>query len=145
MRIALRAARPDDFDFCSRLYFSGMEETIRELKLDMAAQTANLRDRWIVTEVKIITCDNADLGWLQSSMRDDAIYLGQIFIDAAFQRRGIGTKIIGCLIDEADKTGRHIRLSVAKSNPARRLYERLGFRVEEEDDRKFHMRRRTDS
>ena len=46
MPTVLRPARPDDFDFCSRLYFAGMEETIRQLKLDMAKQTKNLRESW---------------------------------------------------------------------------------------------------
>ena len=91
MPTVLRPARPDDFNFCSHLYFSGMAATIRLLKLDMAAQTANLRERWDAAEVQIITSDGADVGWLQSSIQDDALYLEQIFIDAAFQHRGIGT------------------------------------------------------
>jgi hypothetical protein len=37
------------------LYFSGIDKIIQELKLDMAAQTANLRERWDVAEVEIIT------------------------------------------------------------------------------------------
>jgi hypothetical protein len=37
-----------------------------------------------VTEVQIITFDGADIGWMQSAARDDALFLGQIFVDAAF-------------------------------------------------------------
>jgi len=33
-----------------------------------------------------------------------------------------------------------VRLNVVKVNPARRLYERLGFRITNEDDRKFYMK-----
>jgi hypothetical protein len=36
-------------------------------------------------------------------------------------------------------------LAVVKINPAKRLYDRLGFRVAHEDDRKFYMRRELDS
>ena len=36
-----------------------------------------------------------------------------------------------------------VTLGVVKTNPARRLYERLGFRITHEDDRKFYMRRET--
>ena len=57
MPTVLRPARPNDFNFCAHLYFSGMAETIRLLKLDMAAQTANLRERWDVTEVEIIKAE----------------------------------------------------------------------------------------
>ena len=141
MPVTLRPAHSDDFGFCSRLYFAGMEETIRQLKLDMAAQTRTLREGWDATEVRIITCDGADIGWLQSSIQDSALYLEQIFIDAACQRRGIGTEIIQGLIDQATRASQPVTLGVVKTNPARNLYERLGFRITHEDDRKFYMRR----
>jgi ribosomal protein S18 acetylase RimI-like enzyme len=141
MQIALRPAHPDDFEFCARLYFSGMEETIRRLKLDMVAQNRNLRERWNTEEVQIITSDGADVGWVQSSVQEGARYLEQIFIDTPFQRNGIGTGIIHGLIDEAKLDRRPVTLGVVKTNPALRLYERLGFRVTHEDDRKFYMRR----
>jgi GNAT superfamily N-acetyltransferase len=144
MPIALRPARSEDFDFCARLYFSGMDEIIRELKLDMALQTANLRERWNGAEVEIITSDGEDVGWMQSSIRDEARFLEQIFIDAPFQRRGIGTGIIHRLIDRANRANQPVTLGVVKTNPARRLYERLGFRITHEDDRKFYMRREAD-
>ena len=143
MRPLLRPALAKDFDFCARLYFSGMEETIRTLKLNMAAQAANLRARWKAPEVQIITSDGTDVGWMQSSIQDHALYLEQIFIDTAFQRHGIGTEIISGLIEQATRSGQPVTLGVVKTNPARRLYERLGFRLTHEDDRKFYMRRET--
>jgi ribosomal protein S18 acetylase RimI-like enzyme len=143
MPTVLRPARPDDFDFCALLYFSGMAETIRLLKLDMATQTKSLRESWDVAEVEIITSDGADIGWLQKSIQNNALYLEQIFIDAASQNRGIGTGIINRLIDKAKQDGRPVTLGVVKTNPALGLYERLGFRVTREDDRKFYMRRET--
>jgi hypothetical protein len=38
-----------------------------------------------------------------------------------------------------------MRMNVVKINPCVRLYERLGFRVIGEDNRKFYMRRDPDS
>jgi ribosomal protein S18 acetylase RimI-like enzyme len=145
MPIALRPARSEDFDFCARLYFSGMDKIIRELKLDMALQTADLRNRWDASEVEIITSDGEDVGWMQSSIQDDARFLKQIFIDAAFQRRGIGTDIIHRLIGRANRANQPVTLGVVKINPAQHLYERLGFRTTHEDDRKFYMRREADA
>lgn len=141
MSIALRPARSGDFEFCARLYFSGMEETIRQLKLDMVTQNRNLRERWNVEEVRIITSDGTNVGWMQSSIQDGARYLEQIYIDTPFQNRGIGTGIINGLIDEAKLDRRPVTLGVVKTNPALRLYKRLGFRITREDDRKFYMRR----
>jgi ribosomal protein S18 acetylase RimI-like enzyme len=118
-----------------------VQETIRQLKLDMVAQANNLRESWNAFEVRIITSDGVDIGWVQSSTANGALYLGQIFIDTAFQRRGIGAEIIQGLIDRATQAGQPLTLGVVKTNPARNLYERLGFRITHEDDRKFYMRR----
>jgi ribosomal protein S18 acetylase RimI-like enzyme len=56
-------------------------------------------------------------------------------------RQRIGTEVMHRLIDEAANAGRAVTLGVVKSNSAKRLYDRLGFRVTHEDDRKFYMRR----
>jgi hypothetical protein len=37
-----------------------------------------------------------------------------------------------------------VRLDVVRINPARRLYERMGFRVTHKDDRKLYMKRDAD-
>ena len=141
MRISFRPARPQDFDYCANLYFAGMERSIRELNLDMAAQTANFRQRWEVTQVRIITLDGADIGWLQSTTQGDALFLAQLFVDAPFRRQGTGTEVMNRIMDEAACAGQAVTLGVVKTNPALRLYDRLGFQITHEDDRKFYMRR----
>ena len=140
-QITLRRASTQDFDYCANLYFAEMEKIIRELNLDWAAQMASFRQQWEATQVQIITFGGVDVGWLQSSAQDDVIFLGQLFVDRAFQRRGIGTEVIRFLIGEATRAGRAMTLGVVKTNPAMRLYKRLGFRIADEDDRKFYMKR----
>lgn len=141
MQILFRPGCAADFDYCRRLYFSGMERFIRELKLDMAAQNAGFQQSWESTQVRILTLDGADIGWLQCTTQDDALHLGQFFVDVAFQRRGIGTEVMHLLIAEATSAGLAMTLSVVKTNPALRLYLRLGFRITHEDERKFYMQR----
>jgi len=145
VQVTLRPARTEDFDYCARLYFSEMKAIIQELKLDMAAQAAGFREQWQLTQVGIISLDGADMGWLQSASLGDSVFLGQLFVDSSFQRRGIGTQVMNCLIDEATRAGQAVTLAVVKINPALRLYERLGFRITHEDDRKFYMRRDPDT
>ena len=136
----LRPARAEDFDYCARLYFEGMENIIKQLNLSMEAQLAGFRQRWDVTQVEIITLDG-DIGWLQSFVKEDALFLAQLFVHCALRGQGIGTAIVKDLIEEAARTGRALTLGVVKTNPALRLYERLGFRATHEDERKFYMRR----
>jgi len=140
-RTVLRRARPEDFDYCAHLYFEGMENIIKELNLDMDSHIAAFRQRWDATQVRIITRDGTDIGWLQSFVKDDALFLGQLFVDGTLRGRGIGTQLVKGLIEEAANAGRAVTLGVVKTNPALRLYKRLGFRTTHEDERKFYMRR----
>jgi hypothetical protein len=91
MHIALRPASTQDFEYCKRLYFAGMKKIIEELRLNMAAQAVSFREQWTLTQVRIITVDSSDVGWLQSTMQDDGLFIAQLFVDGPFQRKGIGT------------------------------------------------------
>jgi GNAT superfamily N-acetyltransferase len=76
--------------------------------------------------------------------QNDEFFVAQMFVDGPFQRRGIGTEVVKRLIAEANSLNLAVRLNVVRINPARRLYERLGFQVTGEDDRKFYMKRDPD-
>lgn len=140
MQIFFRPARPQDFDYCARLYFAAMEATIRDLNIAMATHAAGFRQRWEPSQVRVITLNGDDVGWLQT-IQDDALFLAQLFVDAPFQRQGIGTAVMNGIIGEAARAGQAVTLGVVKTNPALRLYERLGFRITHDDNRKFYMRR----
>jgi hypothetical protein len=73
MQIALRPAVAQDFEYCERLYFAGMKTINEALQLDMTAQAITFREQWILTEVRIITANGSDVGWLQTTVRDDAL------------------------------------------------------------------------
>ena len=119
-----------------------MENIIRKLNLNPQAQAAGFREQWVLSEVQIIVLGGEDVGWLQIKTDRHELFLAQIFVDAPFQRQGIGTEVMHRLIAEAEERNKAIALAVAKINPAVRLYERLGFQVVDQDDRKFYMRRR---
>ncbi len=74
MRTKLRKAQTQDFDYCAHLYFAGMEKTIQALNLSMTAQVANFRKQWDVMQVRIITLDGADIGWVQSVTQDYSLF-----------------------------------------------------------------------
>jgi ribosomal protein S18 acetylase RimI-like enzyme len=140
----LRPAQPADFAFCERSYFAGMAAIIETLRLDMAWQQESFRQQWQLQEVRIITIVGEDVGWLQTVPANDAIFLAQLYVDERFQRQGIGSRVVGAVIEEAAREGKAVTLGVVKINLARGLYERLGFRVTHEDRDKFYMRREPD-
>ena len=77
---------------------------------------------------------------LLKAVREGANWeLVQIQLTPSLQGRGLGTRLLRRLVDEARRAGASLRLSVLKANPARRLYERLGFVVVGEDGHSFEM------
>jgi GNAT superfamily N-acetyltransferase len=142
--LTLRRAQPTDFAFCQGTYFDSMASIIETLKLDMSRQRESFRQQWQLPEVRIITIGGNDVGWLQSAPAKDAIFLAQLYLDGRFQRQGIGSRVLRALIEVAAREGKAVTLGVVKINPARRLYERLGFSVTHEDQYKFYMRREPD-
>jgi GNAT superfamily N-acetyltransferase len=144
MPIELRPAIDHDFEYCRRLYFVEMRWIIEELNLDRTTQETSFRQQWNPAQVRMIVFDGTDVGWLQAMRQNDEFFVAQMFVDGPFQRRGIGTEVVKRLISEANELNLAMRLNVVRINPARRLYERLGFRVVSEDDRKFYMKREPD-
>lgn len=140
-QLTFRPARTQDFEYCKRLCFAGMERIIDELNLDRNAQETSFEEQWELTQVRVLMVDGSDVGWIQSIKRKDELFLAQLFVDGPFQGRGIGTRAMHQLLAEAGTDGNAVCLGVAKINPALRLYERLGFRITGEDERKFYMRR----
>ena len=139
MNVSLRAAVDADFEACRRTYFAEMDWVNERMGLKRDDQESMFRKLWNPAQVCIIQADGVDVGWLQTVVSKSEHMLGQIFVDAPFQRRGIGTEVLRRIIDEASRRRLPVRLAVVKFNPSRRLYERLGFRVTHEDDRKVYM------
>jgi len=65
---------------------------------------------------------------LRSPYGDEATPKVSIGVKPEARRQGVGEKLMRTLIGEAARRGLGLCLSVRTDNPARRLYERLGFR-----------------
>jgi len=140
--IALRPARAADLAFCRHVTHETMRCIIEQLfGWDEDQQVEKFARQWNVDEVRIITIAAKDAGWLQTAPVEDAVFLKQIYLDRPFQRQGIGTRVMHIVIEEARRQSKAVTLGVVKINPARRLYERLGFGTTGEDEYKFYMRR----
>jgi ribosomal protein S18 acetylase RimI-like enzyme len=91
--------------------------------------------------VEIICRQGEPVGCFALGRHDDHLYVARIALLARWQRRGIGTALLRRVIAEADERRLPVRLSVLENNPARRLYERLGFTVVEDRHPKLVMER----
>ncbi len=87
----------------------------------------------------IVTSDDEQIGVLSLDRRADAVIVRHIALLPEFQNRGIGSALIRGVLDFAITVKLPVRLRLLKDNPARSLYERLGFAVTSEDGRRYEM------
>jgi GNAT superfamily N-acetyltransferase len=142
MKIDLRAAQPDDFNFCRLLYYETMRWISERLfGWDQTQEDMKFAQQFKLDEVEIIVVDGCDVGWLQTQSDERMITLGQLYVAPARQRLGIGTEVLNRVSERARRARKAVILSVVKINPARHLYERHGFHATHEDQYKIYMRR----
>lgn len=87
----------------------------------------------------IIVIEGHDAGFLAIKEYQDHIKLVALHIVPEFQEQGIGRTIIENLLADARQKSKPVRLEVLKTNPARRLYERLGFTVVDDSDEHVYV------
>lgn len=88
---------------------------------------------------RVLERDGCPVGLLKLVRQGLRWELVQIQLVPALQGSGIGRALLEELLAEARQAGATVRLSVLKLNPARRLYERLGFVVATESEHSYEM------
>lgn len=125
-----RAEAPGDLDFAWRLYAEAMEPVCSlHFAWNPDEQRRRFERQWRPEETSVLLFDGAPVGWLALREEGNEVKLLQLFIDPAFQGRGLGTRLLRSLMAEAEARGLDVSLEVVEGNRARRLYERLGFAV----------------
>ena len=89
---------------------------------------------------QIILQDSEAIGRLMVDQEERYLALIDIALLPAHQNRGVGTKLVQSLLEEAAATGKSVRLHVLATNPAVRMYERLGFTAMGEDGTYLEMK-----
>jgi ribosomal protein S18 acetylase RimI-like enzyme len=139
----LRPARAEDRDLLLRVYASTREEELRLvdwsdeqkdafLRMQFEAQDAYYREHYDPATFDVIEVDGEPAGRLYVARWEDEIRIIDIALLPDYRGRGIGTALLRALLDEAAEAGKRLSIHVELNNPARRLYERLGFAPVEE-------------
>ncbi len=142
MTIQLRKAAPEDYDFVRSVHHRTMQGYVEDFfgSWDQDYQDQRFARTYKIEEARIITHDGMDVGWLARQDLPQEIIFTEFYIAPEHQNRGTGTQVLRDLIAEARQKNKNFSLGVLKNNPARRLYEREGFKVIGENDYKFHMK-----
>lgn len=141
--VILRQACDEDAEFLRVLYASTREEELAvtgwsaDQKRDFCrsqfeAQTAHYREHYPLAEYGVIEKAGQSLGRLYVNRGAKEIRIMDLALLPEWRGRGIGTLLLKSLQDEAVSLGKGLSIHVEKFNPALRLYERLGFVVQED-------------
>jgi GNAT superfamily N-acetyltransferase len=136
--IALRPIRPEDRDLLCRIYGSTRTEELAPvpwteeqknafIRQQFDAQTAYWDEQYPEAERSIVEVDGAPAGRLYVQRWPKEVRLVDIALLPDFRKRGVGTELIQRLFSEAARAGKPVTIHVEIFNPARALYERLGF------------------
>jgi ribosomal protein S18 acetylase RimI-like enzyme len=142
MTIDLRPACSDDYDFALKLYVEAIKPLASAwMEWVDQEQEAHFASLWRPTDARIITLGGQeDIGWVEFRQAADEVFLKQLYITPAHQRRGIGSEVMRLLLEQR-RTAKSMALFVLKNNPAFRFYERHGFEIVRETHTTFVMRR----
>jgi ribosomal protein S18 acetylase RimI-like enzyme len=139
--VELRSTDPDDYDFAFSVHCAAMRSSVEKIYgWDVDWQARYFREHFDPARRQIVRYCGNDVGYISIEERKTSLFLSSIAILPVYQGRGIGTTLIRRLQHEAGAKGVPVRLQVLKGNPARALYERLGFKVTGETDTHYRMK-----
>lgn len=108
---------------------------------DEADQQQRFRDYVRSARLQVITVDSQEVGFLDVVKNEDNLYVSNIELAPAYQGKGLGTAIMEDLIAQARHESLPVKLQVLKINQgAKRLYQRLGFDVQDETATHYLMK-----
>ena len=136
---AFRTCRDEDLPFLCDLYASTRAEEVAQtgwpaeaqrqfLDQQFAAQHHHYRLHYPDADWLLIEHDDAAMGRVYVAELDGMLRLIDIALVPAARGGGVGTALITGLMRQAEALGLGIVIHVERHNPARRLYDRLGFK-----------------
>jgi ribosomal protein S18 acetylase RimI-like enzyme len=134
----LRPAGPGDGDLLLAVYASTRAAELALVNWDDATKRAFVEQQYAAQDThyrahypgatwEVIESGGEPAGRLIVHRGDGEIRVMDISLLPAHRGRGLGTAVLGELAAEADAAQCRLSIHVEHTNPARRLYERLGF------------------
>jgi ribosomal protein S18 acetylase RimI-like enzyme len=136
--LGLRPAGPGDAGLLYRIYASTREEELAAVPWDAPAKEAFLRMQFTAQDsyyhatfpdasYDLIVSGEEVLGRLYVDRGETAWLVIDLALLPEYRGKGIGTRLLTQVLAEAGATARPVQMHVERFNPARRLYDRLGF------------------
>jgi len=136
--LALRPATAADQAFLGAVYADTRQEELAPvpwttgqkdafLAAQFAAQSTHYAQHYVDATHNVVLVDGQPAGRLIILRTPREIRIVDIALLRAYRARGVGTRLLQPILDEADAGGLLVSIHVEHLNPAMRLYRRLGF------------------
>lgn len=141
--VSLRPAGDADLEFLFQVYAATRTEELAQvpwsaeqkeafLRQQFGAQHAWWHEHYTGTTFDVVLVGGVPAGRFYVHRGPTDIRVVDIALLPAFRGSGTGGRLLEEVFAEADAAGKQVSIHVEKFNPARRLYERLGFRETED-------------
>ncbi len=138
--VVLRPVRDDDRTFLLEVFASTRSRELAALPLEaqgkaaflraqFAAQDRSYRQRHPGATFDVVLVDGRPAGRLYLHRRAGEINVLDISLLPEYRGRGVGSALLLSVLAEAEQGRLPVLLQVERSNPAQRLYDRLGFEL----------------
>ncbi|WP_236587764.1 GNAT family N-acetyltransferase [Tumebacillus amylolyticus] len=145
LKVQTTPVRDEDESFLFALFTSTREQELQAWGWDEAMQQHFLQMQWRAqcssysvqfpqAEHLLLCHDQQPVGRVILNHSQESLHLVDITLHPNFRGQGIGTRYLLTLQQEGSESGQSVILNVRTDNPARRLYERLGFASTGEDE-----------
>lgn len=139
VKIQLRAATESDIPFLLILRKITMDQHILNAGLVPSEESHLARIYYRFDCANIVQYEGRDVGLLKVIKEGDVWDLVQVQIHPSLQGKGVGQALVTDVLADAYKNKAAVKLSVFKQNPAKKLYDRLGFKIESETETTYEM------
>ena len=142
--VSLRPIRDEDREFLFRVYAGTRAEELAQvadwtpeqkeafLRMQFDAQHAYYQEHYRTADFQVVLAEGEPVGRLYLDRWEAEHRIVDIAILPEHRNRGFGTVLLREILEEADLAGKPVSIHVEIHNPARKLYDRLGFvRVED--------------
>ncbi|PYI56512.1 GNAT family N-acetyltransferase [Paenibacillus flagellatus] len=138
--LKLEPVRPEDDSFLFDVYVGTRRDEFAPLGWPEMQLTSFLRMQFDMqkrsyelqypsADHRLVSRGTERIGRIMTAETDDAIRLVDLSLLPEHRNGGVGSALLRDLRQSAERAGKPLRLNVLQHNPARRLYERFGFRV----------------
>ncbi|HEV2964276.1 MAG TPA: GNAT family N-acetyltransferase [Candidatus Angelobacter sp.] len=143
-KITLRPVSDQDDDFLLSVYASTRIAELAQVpwspeqkevfvRMQFNAQKQHYATEYPQANHDLICVDGVPVGRLYLARDADALHILDITVLPEHRNSGIGSFLLGQVIEEARSEGRPVTIYIETFNPSLRLFERLGFRKDKEN------------